>query len=293
MRRLASTLQAELTFPQSCPPGHFYSPIPSRKELANDRERIFCQNFSEVPEVEIRGAAQLQLLSCLAKHFQAVQLPVHPQPPRRFYLGNDYFFGTDAAVLAAMLLENQPAQYVEIGSGYSSALVLDIRDEFLIGKLACVFVEPDVSRLNTLLRGSDKGNVVVHEERVQKIPDRVFQELGNNDILFVDGSHVSKAGSDLNDIVFRVLPLLNGGVLIHFHDIFWPFEYAEQDVMRGRSWNEAYFVRAFLANNVQYQIELFPSWLEAKRSAEWDAAFPGLKKGRASSLWLRKSFSKA
>jgi predicted O-methyltransferase YrrM len=104
---------------------------------------------------------------------------------------------------------------------------------------------------------------------------------------------VAKAGSDLNDVLFRILPLLKEGVLIHFHDIYWPFEYAEEDVMRGRSWNEAYLLRAFLANNERYQIELFPSFLEAQRSSEWTAAFPGMKQGRSSSLWLRKTPLKA
>jgi hypothetical protein len=82
--------------------------------------------------------------------------------------------------------------------------------------------------------------------------------------------------------------LLQPGVMIHFHDIFWPFEYAEKDIFHGRSWNEAYLLRAFLANNGKYQVELFGSWLESCHSKAWQSAFPQISSCPASSLWLRK-----
>jgi hypothetical protein len=58
--------------------------------------------------------------------------------------------------------------------------------------------------------------------------------------------------------------------------------------MRGRSWNEAYLLRAYLANNAEYQIVFFPSWLQHSFSAEWLETFPGAGGFKASSLWLRK-----
>lgn len=293
IRRLLRTIWSELTFPQGSAPGHFYSPIPSRAELLKDRLRIFCTNCSAVPELDLRETAQLKLLSRLQKHSSSLHLPQKPDPAKRFYLENDYFFSPDALVLASMLLEFEPRRYVEIGSGFSSVLALDIREEFFGEKLTCAFIEPDTERLRNLLRPNDRERVVIHESRVQAVPDSVFLEFEQNDILFVDGSHISKVGSDLHDVMFRVLPLLPAGVLIHFHDIYWPFEYLERDVMRGVSWNEAYLLRAYLANNVRYQIELFPSWLEKNHATSWQNAFPPTGNGLASSLWLRKSCSKA
>jgi hypothetical protein len=293
LRRLLATIWAELTFAQSCAPGHFYSPIPSRKEVVNDRQRIFRADFAALPEIELREAAQLQLLSRLGKRSKSAHLPERPAAPKRFYMENDYFFAMDAIVFAGMLLENRPGRYVEIGSGFSSALALDMKDEFFVEKLTCTFIEPDTNRLQSLLHATDKGKVTIYERRVQETPDHIFQELDKNDILFVDGSHVSKVGSDLNDVVFRVLPLLKEGVLIHFHDTYWPFEYAETDVLHGRSWNEAYLLRAYLSNNAKYRIELFPSWLEKNHALEWQNAFPGVEKHQASSLWLRKASSEA
>jgi predicted O-methyltransferase YrrM len=288
IRRLLRTIWSELTFPQSCAPGHFYSPIPSHAELVRDRQRIFGAQAAAMPELDLRESAQLRLLSRLGTQAASLHFPPQPVPVKRFYLENDYFFSPDARVFAAMLLEHRPRRYVEIGSGFSSALALDLRAEFFGGELTCVFIEPDTERLQRLLTAQDRENVIIHESRVQSVSDRVFRELAPNDILFVDGSHVSKAGSDLNDVVFRVLPLLHTGVLIHFHDIYWPFEYLEKHVMCGTSWNEAYLLRAYLANNVRYRIEFFSSWLEQKHAAEWQAAFPEAGKGLASSLWLRK-----
>jgi hypothetical protein len=77
-------------------------------------------------------------------------------------------------------------------------------------------------------------------------------------------------------------------VIIHFHDIFWPFEYSREQVFQGISWNEAYLLRAFLANNSKYEVLFFPSWLEAAHAQEWQGAFPGVKGIRSSSLWIRK-----
>jgi len=289
LQRLLATTWAEMRFPQCCAPGHFYSPIPSPNELRRDRQRIFDGNVADLPEIRIREAEQLKLVGSLGKQSATIHLGGKSSPPRRYYIENDYFFSKDATVFAAMLMENRPRNYVEIGSGFSSALALDLSDELFGEKLKFTFIEPDTDRLVNLLHASDKERVVIQEKRVQEVPDRTFQELERNDVLFVDGSHVSKVGSDLNDVLFRVLPLLKDGVLIHFHDVFWPFEYPERDVLAGRSWNEAYLLRAFLANNAKYRIELFASWLERLHPWEWHRAFPAVGSDRASSLWLRKS----
>jgi predicted O-methyltransferase YrrM len=284
LRRLARTIWSELTFPQSCAPGHFYSPIPARADVLRYAERIRPRDGAALPEIDLNEQAQLALLSRLSEHARRWK----PNSDDRFRVENDYLPTADAIVLIAMLLETKPRQYVEIGSGFSSALVLDIRGRFLNGKLACSFIEPDTARLESLLRPTDAQTSRVVKAYVQDVGDDLFKELGAGDILFVDGSHVSKVGSDLNDILFRVLPLLQTGVLIHFHDILWPFEYRREDVLRGRSWNEAYLLRAFLANNAAYQIHLFSSWLEGCHADEWFSAFPQAKGTAASSLWLVK-----
>ena len=45
------------------------------------------------------------------------------------------------------------------------------------------------------------------------------QTVEDNDILFIDSSHVANIGSDVNYYLFEILPVLKSGVYIHIHDI--------------------------------------------------------------------------
>lgn len=283
IRRLAKTVWAELTFPQSCAPGHFYSPIPSLHDIRCDRDRIFDSTADELPEINLRKVQQIELLRMLGDHVADFAFE---REMRRFFLPNEYLPAADAIVLAAMLEHLRPRNYIEIGSGFSSALVLDMRDRR--EAFGCTFIEPEASRLRRLMNEADANGVTIIEKRVQEVGDAVFQTLTRGDILFVDSSHVGKVGSDVNDVLFRVLPLLRPGVFIHFHDILWPFEYSEADLLRGRSWNEAYLIRAYLANNARYQIEFFGSWLQRTDSELWMRTFPQASGSTASSLWISK-----
>lgn len=116
-----------------------------------------------------------------------------------------------------------------------------------------------------------------------------FQELRANDVLFLDSSHVAKTGSDVMDYLFRIFPALQPGVLIHVHDIFFPFEYPRSWVIdEGRSWNEAYLLRAFLSNNHCYQILFFSDWFYKCRPSLVNSEMPLCIPHRGGSLWLRK-----
>lgn len=96
----------------------------------------------------------------------------------------------------------------------------------------------------------------------------IFTALAPGDFLIIDSSHVSKAGSDLNHILFEIIPRLQPGVHLHFHDIFLPFEYPRPWVEAGIAWNEAYVLRAFLQYNTTFKIEFFTSYLiQVHRSA--------------------------
>jgi hypothetical protein len=96
---------------------------------------------------------------------------------------------------------------------------------------------------------------------VQLVSLDFFEKLEAGDILFIDSSHVGKTGSDVNFILFEVLPALKSGVIIHFHDVSYPFEYPKEWVYKGRNWNEDYFLRAFLMYNNNFEILLFSDYL--------------------------------
>jgi hypothetical protein len=112
--------------------------------------------------------------------------------------------------------------------------------------------------------------------------------LRSGDVLFVDSSHVAKIGSDVNSLFFDVLPNLAPGVVVHVHDIHYPFEYPKDWVFEGRAWNEAYLLRAFLTMNTDYEILLFNSYLSCFHIDEVAQLMPGWRINPGGSIWLRR-----
>lgn len=115
-----------------------------------------------------------------------------------------------------------------------------------------------------------------------------FDILKENDILFVDSTHVSKVGSDVNYLLFEILPRLNKGVYIHFHDIFYPFEYPKEWIYDGKAWNEDYILRAFLQYNDSFKIFFFNTFLESFFREKFTLEMPLCLKNTGGSLWIKK-----
>ena len=126
-------------------------------------------------------------------------------------------------------------------------------------------------------------------KKVYDVELETFTRLEAGDILFVDSSHVAKVGSDVNDIFFRILPALNPGVYIHFHDILDGFEYPREWIYAGRAWNEAYLLRAFLQYNHAFSIEFFNSWIWEWQTSELVSLLPLARATPGTSIWLRKA----
>lgn len=176
-----------------------------------------------------------------------------------------------------------------MGSGYSSCLLLDVRDRLQLSDTAITFIEPYPDLLYRLLRNEQPERARIIGKPVQDVETSRFEALEANDVLFIDSTHVSKIDSDVNHHLFRILPRLKSGVFIHFHDIFYPFEYPREWIFdENRSWNENYILRAFLMHNDQYEIFFFNSALEAKAQDSDRAQCPLFFKNSGGSLWLRK-----
>jgi len=146
------------------------------------------------------------------------------------------------------------------------------------------FVDPYPSLLLKLIQNADQDRVKIIGEKVQSVDAQVFAELEPGDILSIDSSHVSKTGSDVNHLMFKVLPHLAEDVYVHFHDIFYPFEYPPALAFEGRAWNEAYLLRAFLSYNRSFEVYFFTTYLMT-----FEAEFPLLLKSTGGSIWLRKT----
>jgi predicted O-methyltransferase YrrM len=250
-------------------PGHFYTPQNRIKDLP---ENITLNGDDGIPGVDLRAIQQLELLEKLAVNYPQINWPEEKRADSRYYFKNDYFCYSDAVFLDLIMSHFRPKRIIEVGSGFSSALMLDANEKNRIGA-ELTFVEPYPSeRLEKLVSKSDHCTVIA--DFVQNVSTSIWETLEKNDILFIDSSHVSKFNSDVNDILFRILPVLKPGVIIHFHDIFFPFEYPLEWLKEGRSWNEAYMLRAFLQYNSQFNILIFPSLLELKYRSWFEQHMP-------------------
>ncbi len=236
------------------PDGHFYSPIPSKEDLSR------LSNYP-INDINFRKEDQFNLLKELVHFARDLNIPEKENESHRYYYDNNYFSYSDGTILASLMRFFKPSKIIEIGSGFSSALMMDINDRFLNKQCNLNFIEPfESSRLKTLVRSTDKVNIM--EQIIQDVPISTFNTLEKNDFLFVDSSHISKKGSDLNHILFNILPHLNPGVIIHFHDIFNGFEYPSKWLNEGVYFNECYLLQSFLMNNDHYEILYFNDYLE-------------------------------
>lgn len=285
-RELGEMRAAQADWARFFPPGHFYSPLPSREEVAEAFARGgFGPPF---PGVDLNEAGQLARLERFAGWYAEQPFPEAPAAGRRFHLANPSYGHFDAIMLYSMLREARPRRVIEVGSGFSSAAMLDLNDHVLGGSVEFTFIDPDMRRLRPLLWDGDTGRVTLIERRVQEVPLETFATLGEGDVLFIDSSHVSKLGSDVNRLYFDVLPALAPGVLIHIHDVAGNLEYPREWFDEGRAWNEQYLLRAFLMHNAAYRVELFTGWLFNTRHAWFRERMPLCARGGGGQLWLRK-----
>jgi predicted O-methyltransferase YrrM len=286
---LQAVRHSQNPFLKSAPPGHFYSPIPDLDYTREHRGVLWPEAKTSLPGIELAEEGQVGLVRELAAYYGEVPFKEKKQDGARYYFDNPYLGHGSSIILYSMMRHFRPKRIVEVGSGFSSAAMLDVNDRFFEGGIRFTFVEPYPERLLSLLSERDKHRHRICKDIVQNVSPDMFAELETNDILFIDSSHVAKVGSDVGYLLGEVLPLLKKGVIVHIHDIYWPFEYPEDWVLSGKAWNEAYMVKAFLQFNTSFEILLFNSFLATHQQELMRECLPLFLPDGGSGLWLRKT----
>lgn len=245
-------------------PNHYYSPI---NDSRVSEKEYTIHIAKETAGIDLNIEAQFELLKTFKEYYKLYNYSDHQTLGKRFYMDNDFFSYSDAISYSNILVNFKPKKIIEIGSGFSSAMMLDLNENLFKNEIELTFIEPfPEERLHDLISDKDKSKII--KSFIQDVDIDIFSKLEENDILFVDTSHVSKYNSDVNHIIFEILPKLKKGVIIHFHDIFYPFEYPLEWIKQGRSWNETYLLRSFLMFNNSFEIIYFNSFLE-KQYKDW------------------------
>ena len=276
------------------PPGHYYSPLPDTRELAQEprRSQIWPETPRETPGIDWRDAEQVALCRDVFGRQPRLELAEAPtSDPAEYFISNDQFSPLDAWLLEAFLRHLRPRRMIEIGSGYSTLVSARVNRELLDGSMHLTCIEPYP---RSFLADGVPGVSELRVEQVQDTPLEIFGALGENDVLFIDTSHVAKTGSDVTWLYQEVVPRLSLGVVVHIHDVFAPGEYPQSWVLDGWGWNELYVVRAFLAFNSAFRIELGAQYMLQRHAELVREAFPGLAVERLAkpgggSLWIRRA----
>jgi hypothetical protein len=290
IRRTWNFYQRESALPTHSPRGDFNSPLPDISEGQRFATAAFDNKVvDKLLGLDLRVDAQQRLVLKMIDMYPEFDWSEHRIPGRRFHFAQAWYAQADSICLYSMLRLFRPRRVVEIGSGFTSALMLDVNDRFLGGHTQLTCVDPYPDRLDLLLSRDDKRQIRIIRDRVQDAPGNIFTELGNDDFLFIDSSHVSKIGSDVNYLVFEVLPNLPIGVFVHFHDVFWPFEYPAKWIAEGRSWNEAYLLRAFLTFNESFEIAFWVPFAALRWRDIIKERMPAYLIDTGAAIWIRRT----
>jgi methyltransferase family protein len=272
-------------------PVHFYQPVPDTRTL---RDSLWTER-GETPGVDFREADQVDLLRSLAADYRSEyeRLPREPEgAPYDFYLNNGGFRSVDAEILYCMIRRFKRRRMIEIGSGLSTCLaagaILKNSDE--ASSTPCRFTAVDPYPA-AIVRDGIPGLSELLATEVQDVPICSFLELEQDDILFIDSSHVLRIGSDVQYECLEILPRLRPGVLVHVHDIFLPAEYPRGWVLgQKRFWTEQYLLQAFLAFNEVFRVLLAASYLHLRRPDVLESAFPSYDRSVEwpGSFWMRR-----
>ena len=272
-------------------PNHYYLPIPDTRRI----DPSLFASESRLTGIDMREAEQLELLEQLGAGFKSE----YEKFPRtageggsaEFYLANGLFESVDAEVLYALIRHLKPRRVVEIGSGFSTLLILRAAAANAAEghPLALRSIEPYPREF--LVQLAHSGSIDLVRQPVEKVDLAAFDDLSAGDILFIDSTHAVRTGGDVQRELLEIVPRLASGVYVHLHDIFLPADYPREWVMRRHwFWSEQYLLQAFLAFNSDYEVVLANAFLRARRPELLAALIPGYGAtgDEPGSFWFRR-----
>lgn len=214
------------------------------------------REFSEdrlLPAIRWNAAEQLSFLERFTYASELLDVPQLRTRDFVFFMQNGFFESGDAEYWYQLLRAVRPRRIFEIGSGHSTLMAIKAiganqRDD---ASYRCkhICIEPYEAKW------LKETSVEVHRCKVEGVPIAFFKELQENDILFIDSSHVIRPQGDVLFEFLEILPILNKGVIVHVHDIFSPKDYPREWLQGDvRFWNEQYLLEAFLSHNDSWRI---------------------------------------
>jgi hypothetical protein len=266
-------------------PNHFYQPIPDIRQL----EKNF-PTTSSAWGIDFRPDFQLRLLQetipKFSKEFNA--FPLKQNKSNSFFLHNNGFCGIDPHVYHSFIRYFKPGTIIEVGSGFSTLLAFQAIQRNNSG-CTLIVIDPWPRDFIREFLIENPAGVEHIPYKVEELDIGFFSQLKENDILFIDSSHVVRTGGDICFLILNVLPRLPKGVLIHFHDIYLPSDYPREIILdQHMFWTEQYLLQAYLADNNRVEVLFASNFIAQKHREIIKKTFPSAVWWTGESFWIRK-----
>lgn len=250
---------------------HYYQPLINPKKYL----RKSLREVRELPGIDFNEKGQLEVLDQFNYNEELLKFPLNKTTETGFYYKNFSYGAGDAEYLYNVIRFYKPHRIIEIGSGLSTMMVKNARDQNKIENVeyACRHICIEPYEMPWL----EHFDVELLREKVENVDKSLFRQLEANDILFIDSSHIIRPQGDVLCEYQEILPLLKKGVRVHIHDIFSPQDYPDKWVYEHKLWNEQYLLEAFLTFNHEFKIIGALNYLALYHQKELSAKCPVYK----------------
>ena len=227
---------------------HYHEPQFDMREVTHlfSEERL-------LPGIDWNIQEQLNMLGKLNFSEELKDVPSEKSDDLHFYFNNGAFESGDAEYWYQLIRLIKPKRIFEVGSGNSTLMAMNAikknKEEYPNYQCKHLCIEPyEVPWI-------EKTGVSVLRKKVEDVGVSFFSELEQNDILFIDSSHIIRPEGDVLFEYLELLPTLNKGVIVHVHDIFSPRNYLDEWLIgKVLFWNEQYLLEAFLSHNSAWKV---------------------------------------
>ena len=262
---------------------HYYEP-----QFDNRKTKQPFSQDRTLPGIDWDITKQLKVLATFSFSQELAHIPQEKPDILDFYLNNGAFESGDAEYWYQLIRSIKPKKIFEIGSGNSTLMAIKAirRNREQDPNYNCKHVCIEPYEMFWL----EKTDVSVVRQKIEDLDVEFFSELEENDILFIDSSHIIKPQGDVLFEYLELLPALNKGVIVHVHDIFSPKNYPKQWLEdEVKFWNEQYLLEAFLSHNSSWEIIGALNYLHHNHYEKLKSVAPFLTPGREpGSFYIRK-----
>ena len=255
-------------------PRHFYSEIPDIARLKATQDWRRPYTFIGVNGLDVD------------EELRFVRSTITPELVQRLARGDIYqsacerngavgYGPVEADFLYAFIATHQPHRILQVGCGVSTAICLEAaRESGFLPRIVCVDPYPT----DFLKRTSGRGEITLIAEPIEAQDYTIVSDLGAGDLLFIDSTHTLGPAGEVGRIILELLPRLESGVYVHFHDITFPYDYGPHVLSKALFfWHESIVLHAFLANNPRFTILASMSMLHYERASELATLLPNYR----------------